>query len=292
MTIDQIELAGGPVSWGVDFADAPDNPPYEEVLAGITAAGLRWAELGPVGYLPAGPAPLDAHHLAAVGTFVFESLLDRDAATEAACRSLGAVTAARGRVLVIIDRPEPARAATAGRAADAARLGGASWDRLIGTVRAIAALASERGVRPVFHHHAGGHVEFEDEIERLLADVPPDELGLCVDTGHALYAGVDPAALIRGHAERLEYLHLKDVDGARLAAARAERQDFWSAVARGVFCPVGDGSLDLDRLRAALAAAGYAGLATVEQDRRPGSPGKPADDLGRSVRRLRAAGIG
>jgi inosose dehydratase len=147
-------------------------------------------------------------------------------------------------------------------------------------------------VRPVFHPHAGSYVEFEDEIERLLADVPARELGLCVDTGHALYAGADPTALITRHAERLEHLHLKDVHAERLAAARAARLGFWIAIALGIFCPVGDGLLVLGDLRESLAAASFHGLATIEQDRRPGSPGQPAQDLRRSATRLRAAGIG
>jgi inosose dehydratase len=292
MTGGSIELAGGPVSWGVDFAGAPGNPPYGEVLAGIASAGLRWTELGPVGYLPRGRAALEAHGLASAGTFVFEPLLDAVAALGAARRALAAIAETGGRLLVIIDRPGSERAATAGRPDAAPRLDRARWRRLVDTTRTIAALAAERGVRPVFHPHAGGHVEFEDEIEALLGAVAGDELGLCLDTGHALYAGADPLALIGRHAGRLEHVHVKDVDGARLGAARAERHDFWPAVARGIFCPAGDGLLALDGLRDALAAARYAGLATVEQDRRPGSPGSPGDDLRRSVARLRAAGIG
>ena len=53
-----------------------------------------------------------------------------------------------------------------------------------------------------------------------------------------------------------------------------------------------DHRLVLSGLRAALADAGYAGDATVEQDRRPDTPGDPAADLRRSVERLRAAGLG
>ena len=290
-----IELAGGPVSWGVDFAGDPGNPPYDEVLAGIAAAGLRWTELGPVGYLPPQRAVLDGHGLRSAGGFVFEALHDPRAGTQAiaaARRALDAIVATGGRFLVVIDRPGEARAATAGRSATAARLDAVRWHQLVAVVHEIAALAAERGVRPVFHPHAGSYVEFEDEIERLLADVPADALGLCLDTGHALYAGADPVALVARYAGRLEHLHLKDVSEPRLAAARAARLDFWTAIAQGVFCPVGESALDLDGLRAALAATGYAGLATVEQDRRPGSPGVPAGDLRRSVERLRAAGIG
>ena len=290
-----VELAGGPVSWGVDFAGDPANPPYDEVLAGIAAAGLRWAELGPVGYLPPRRSVLDAHGLRSAGGFVFESLHDaaaRTPALAAARGALDAIVATRGRFLVVIDRPGEARAATAGRSAVAERLGAAGRRRLAAVVGELAELAAERGVRAVFHPHAGSYVEFEDEIETLLADVPADVLGLCLDTGHALYAGADPAALVARHADRLEHLHLKDVSAPRLAAARTDRLDFWAAIAGGIFCPVGDGSLELERLRAALTAAGFTGLATVEQDRRPGSPGLPAGDLRRSVERLRAAGIG
>lgn len=290
-----IALAGGPVSWGVDFVGDPGNPPYDDVLAGIAAAGLRWTELGPVGYLPAQRAVLDAHDLRSAGGFVFEALHDpraRTQALEAARGALDAIVATGGRFLVVIDRPGEARAATAGRSAEAVRLDAARWRPLVAAVHEIAELAAQRGVRAVFHPHAGSYVEFEDEIERLLADVPADALGLCLDTGHALYAGADPVALVARYAGRLEHLHLKDVSVPRLAAARAGPLDFWTAIAQGIFCPVGEGALDLDGLRAALAAAGYTGLATVEQDRRPGSPGIPVDDLRRSVERLRAAGIG
>src|SRR5215218_6953768 len=261
-----IELAGGPVSWGVDFAGDPANPPSGEVLAGIARAGLRWTELGPAGYLPPGRAALEEHGLRSAAGFVFESLHTPEARAEAvraARLAIDAIAATGGRFLVVIDRPGPERAPTA-----------------------------ERDVRAVLHPHAGSFVEFEDEIEELLARVPAEVLGLCLDTGHALYAGADPAALVTRHGDRLEHLHLKDVSAPRLAAAHAAGADFWTAIAQGVFCAVGDGVLDLGALRGALSDAGYAGLATVEQDRRRGSPGRPGDDLRRSVQRLRAAGFG
>src|SRR3954468_13610615 len=98
-----IRLAGGPVSWGVDFADAPGNPPHEDVLAGIAAAGLRWMELGPVGYVP--PAAPAEHGLRAVGTFVFDAFASgNDAVLVAVDAALDAIVAAGGSLLVLIDR--------------------------------------------------------------------------------------------------------------------------------------------------------------------------------------------
>jgi inosose dehydratase len=290
-----IELAAGPVSWGVDFADGPDNPPYAEVLDGIARAGVECLELGPVGYLPSDPETvrreLGARRLSSVGTFVFDDLHRPDAAArvrEAAERALDAIVATEGRLLVVIDRPDAARAATAGRADAAVPLDGRAWDAMVDTVRRVAERAAERGVRAVFHPHAGSHVEFENEIERLVEHVPRDELGLCLDTGHALYAGDDPAALIQRHRDRIEHLHLKDVS----KDASTRPHDFWSAVASGVFCPIGTGMLDIGSVRDALAAIGYDGFATVEQDRRTDTAGTPADDLRLSVAHLRAAGVG
>jgi inosose dehydratase len=272
-----IQLAGGPVSWGVDFADAPGNPPYAVVLDGIAGAGLTWLELGPVGYLP--PGDVVRRGLSAVGTFVFDDFHRTDVDVAPA---LDAIAAAGGRLVVLIDRPCEARAATAGRGALAPRLDAPAWARMLDRLRRAEEAAAARDIRAVFHPHAGSYVEFEDEIERLLAGC---EIGLCLDTGHALYAHADPAALIRRYGDRLEHLHLKDVVADR-------RGSFWEAVAAGVFCPVGDGLLDLAAVREALTAVGYDGFATVEQDRRPGSPGTPEADLRRSVARLRAAGIG
>lgn len=282
----RVTLAGAPVSWGVDFAGDPLNPRPSEVLDGIAAAGLEWMELGPPGFLPAGRDVLEERGLRSVGTFVFEDLHAPDGAAMAAAHdALAALVTFGGRLLVLIDRPCPARAATAGHSVAAPRLGDAAWNAMVGTIRRVAEAAAEIGVRAVVHPHAGGYVEFADEIERLLADVPADEAGLCADTGHALYAGIDPVALVRDYGDRLEHLHVKDVAGE-------PDGDFWTAVAAGAFCPAGEGRLDLVGLARALDEIGYDGFATLEQDRRPESPGTPLDDLRRSVARVRASGLG
>ena len=114
-----LELGTGPVSWGVDFADAPGNPPWREVVDGIAAAGYRWTELGPLGYLPHDVAP--ALHERAIGVsagFVFEPLHDaqrRPGVLSAARAVARRVAALGGRFLVVIDAVDPVRARTAGR---------------------------------------------------------------------------------------------------------------------------------------------------------------------------------
>jgi inosose dehydratase len=289
-----LRLATGPVSWGVDFADSPTNPGWATVLDDIQRSPLRALELGPVGYLPEDPSELrealESRSLNAVGSFVFERLHDgssRDqvlAVSERACRT---ISAAGGSVLVIIDRPGRTRAASAGRSHVAPRLGPTGWVAMIGTIRAVADLAGSHGLRAAFHPHAGSYVEFGDEIDRLVEDV---EIGLCLDTGHLAFAGIPPEDAIVTYGPRLVHLHLKDIDGRVLDRVRLERLGFWRAIEAGIFCPIGQGVVNLRRVGDALDRSGYEGFATLEQDRVPGT-GTPLEDLTASLQVLDEAGL-
>jgi inosose dehydratase len=286
-----LKLATGPVTWGVDFAGAPGNPAWPLVLDEIERSGLGALELGPVGYLPEDPAALaealESRGLTAVGSFVFEDFHDPAqgrrvaAVTIRACR---AIAAAGGSVLVIIDRPSAARTATAGRSGDAARLRGPAWRGMLDRLEATAWVARDHGLTPVVHPHAGSFVEFEDEIDRLL---DATSLDLCLDTGHAAFAGMDAGAAIATYAPRIAHVHLKDVRADVLRRVRDQKLGFWQAVELDVFCPLGEGAVSLPRVLGALADARYTGFATIEQDR-VGS-GSPLDDLLRSVAAVRSA---
>lgn len=288
----RIRWATSPCTWGIDFADSPNNPPWSRVLDEIAASGLGATELGPVGYLPEDPAvlaaELAARDLTAVGSFIFDDLHDPDRASEVlavARRACRMVAAAGGTVFVVIDKPDAVRVATAGRPTAAPRLDAAGWDAMRRQIDAVAAVARAAGLRPTYHPHVGGYVEFVDEIDRLVTDT---DLELCLDTGHLAYARMDPPAVLRQYADRLGYVHLKDIRPEVLAAVDAEQLDFWTAIARGIFCPIGDGLVDIPAVLGALADIGYEGFATIEQDRVPGR-GTPLDDVRRSVAVLEAA---
>lgn len=292
MQLDGITLATGPVTWGVDFADTPTNPAWATVLDDVASSPLSALELGPVGYLPEDPAELrealGSRGLTAVGSFVFEDFhapARREQVIAVAERACAAIAAAGGTVLVMIDRPGEERVATAGRSDAARRLTTAEWAAMLTTVDEVAAIARDHGLRPAFHPHAGGFVEFADELERLLAD---SSLGLCLDTGHAAYAGLDPAEAVRAYGSRLVHVHLKDVRRDVLARVERERLSFWDAISAGIFCPLGDGVVDVGAVLTALGEIGYGGFATIEQDRVPGT-GAPLDDLLRSVAVLERA---
>jgi inosose dehydratase len=292
----QIRIANAPTSWGVEDPEDGANPRWDTLLTDVADVGYAGAELGPLGYLPEDPAvlrrELSARGLALVGGYVFEPLHTVDGAARAleVGRRTGALLAAAGAVhLVIIQGFSPRRERAAGRPGVAPAATDAEWENMAAGIEGLARIAAEEfGLAAVFHPHAGTHVEFEDEIERLVAGV---DVPLCIDTGHCAYAGVDPVALYIRHAERVAYFHLKDVDGDRLESALARGLSFEQAVAKGVFCPLGDGVVDFRALAAALAARDFHGWATVEQDRLPTDSTAPAEHAAASLAHLRQAGL-
>jgi inosose dehydratase len=286
-----LRAATGPVSWGVDFAGAADNPPWTVVLDGVRAAGFAGVELGPLGYLPEDPAELESElagrGLTLVGGFLFEPLHDPARLEDIlalARRTARLVAAVGGRRLVAIDLVSDARARTVGRPELAPRLRGPDRGALLQALARLADVAREWGLGLAVHPHAGSYVEFSDEIAAV-AEVAP----LCLDTGHLALAGLDPAAVAAEYADRTALLHLKDVDPAVRAAVVGEGRSFWDAVAAGVFCPLGTGMVDLGSVAQAVRALAHVEWATIEQDRVPG--GDPVADLRASRHALAAAGV-
>ena len=295
----QVRIANAPTSWGIEDPEDGANPPWPQVLDQAAAAGYAGIELGPVGYLPQRAdllrRELDRRRLELVAGFLFEPLhtpAGRDHALEVAERTCRLLAASGARHFVVIQGFTRERERAAGRPGAALPLRDGEWRTLVEGLHTVARLAADRhGLVACFHPHAGTDVEFEDEIERLAADTDPDLVKLCIDTGHCAYAGVDPVALYRRHADRVAYFHLKDVDRGRLRGALARALSFEQAVAARVFCPLGEGVVDFAALRAALKEHGFAGWATVEQDRLPTDSGTPAAHAAASLAHLREVGL-
>jgi inosose dehydratase len=294
-----LPVGNAPCSWGVEFADDPRNPPWQKVLDDAMQAGYSGMELGPIGFMPEDPAILGeafaARGLSLVGGVVFRPFHDATKWAEvrgAAWRTCKSLAALNGRRLVLIDSISPRRAPTAGRGAEAERLTGSDRAAFIERIQTVATMAAEEfGLEPSLHAHAAGYVEFEDELEGVLEAIDPKVLGICLDTGHSAYAGFDPVALYKRHADRVTYLHFKDVDPEVRAHVVANRIGFYDACAGGLFCNLGDGIVDFAALRDALAANGYSGWATVEQDCDPSGATSPIDDARANLRYLESVGI-
>jgi len=293
-----VKLGINPIGWTNDCLRwLGDLVPLETCLAEAREAGFSGVELGRKFPRAAGELRplLERHGLALVAGWYSATLLERTAQEEIAAlqghlrlhAELGAkvlvVAETTGEIINRVDRPASARPRIEGREA---------WRRFGEKLTALAEATLEQGVRLAYHHHMGTVVETRDDIARLLEGTGP-ALGLLLDTGHLVFAGGDPAALAREHAERIVHVHCKDVRRYALAACRRRDASFSEAVLLGVFTAPGDGLVDFPAVLAALSAARYRGwlVHEAEQDPRQAPPGIYAE-LGCSYLRQLCAGAG
>ncbi|SFJ77158.1 TIM barrel protein [Bradyrhizobium sp. Gha] len=296
-----ITITTAPCCWGVDDVKNPHLPHWEKVLDEARAAGFGGLELGPYGYLPLDldlvSAALEKRGLRIVAGTIFDDLVspaNRDnllRQTDEICAlitQLPKPIAHAGQrfaapYLTVMDWGHSERDYAAGHSDRASRLGGAAWEGMVDNIRAIAALARDKyGVRATIHPHAGGHIEFADELERIVNDIPADLAGLCLDTGHMAYSGMDPVATLRRYWDRVDYIHFKDIDVKVYQEVMRERIRFFDACAKGVMCPIGRGSIDYPAIHSFLTELGYGGYITIEQERDPRNTGSILDDLAAS----------
>lgn len=307
---DPITITCAPCCWGVDDIRNPHLPPWEKVLDEAAAAGFGGLELGPYGYMPLDAGvmaeALERRGLGIVAGTVFDDLVspgNRDnllRQVDEICALLIALPKPKihpgqrfaAPYLTVMDWGHDERDFAAGHADRAPRLDDAGWAGIIGNIRAIAERARDaHGIRVTIHPHAGGYIEFADELARLVADIPADLAGLCLDTGHMAYSGMDPAETLRSYWDRVDYIHFKDIDPVIFDQVMRQRIRFFDACAMGVMCPIGRGKIDYAAIRELLREQGYGGFITIEQERDPRDSGTILEDLAASRGFLREIGF-
>jgi inosose dehydratase len=263
MTTSTDKIAGAPISWGV--CEVPGwgyqlSP--ERVLTEMAEVGLAATEFGPDGFLPSDPAvmaeSLASHHLTAVGGFTPVVLHEPGHdPLPGIDHLLGNYDASHAGVLVL-------SAATGGDGYDTRPdLDEAGWKTLLTNLDRLASLAAARGVRAVLHPHVGTMVERGDEVWRVLEG---SAISLCLDTGHLLIGGTDPAELTRQAPDRIAHTHVKDVNGQLAAQVRSGRLTYTEAVGRGMYRPLGRGDVDFAAIVSHLRGRDYGGWYVLEQD--------------------------
>jgi inosose dehydratase len=257
------KIAGAPISWGVcevpgwGYQLVPDR-----VLTEMREVGLAATELGPEGFLPRQPKAmaevLDRHGLQAVGGFtpLLLHVADHDPVPEVD-RLLDSYEASGAGVLVL-------SAATGQEGYDTRpTLDEDGWAVLLANLDRLAELAASRGVRAVLHPHVGTMVENGEEVQQVLDG---SWISLCLDTGHLLIGGTDPAELTRQAPQRIAHVHFKDVDAAVARQVQSGRLTYTEGVRQGMYRPLGTGDVDVTAIVEHLRAHGYDGWYTLEQD--------------------------
>jgi inosose dehydratase len=164
---------------------------------------------------------------------------------------------------------EPERMRWAGQIPDhpEAALPRERFGTLIDNLHRAGEAARERGFDPVLHFHAGSYVESAAEIHAVFDALDTSLVGMCLDTGHALFGGADPMELLATYGDAVRHVHVKDCDLAVLREVSSSGGGLMAAWDQGVFCRLGQGTANLEPFLAALRERAYAGWLVVEQDR-------------------------
>lgn len=144
-------------------------------------------------------------------------------------------------------------------------------------VKSAAATADEvgracdmEGVQFCFQPHVGSVVFKEEEIRRFLALTNPDQVGICLDTGHLTEAGVDLVPFVVENAPRIRVVHLRDV----------RRKPVFVG---GPFANAGKGTVNIQAVLGALVGQGYHGFVVGFADDPREEPAKSAADFAHLV---------
>ncbi|QTV79936.1 sugar phosphate isomerase/epimerase family protein [Microbacterium sp. NIBRBAC000506063] len=101
------------------------------------------------------------------------------------------------------------------------------------------------GVRPGLHNHVGTWIETEYEYEYVLDAIGSTRLGASFDIGHLEWAGIDARQALRKWADRLQDLHIKDIDLAIAADSRENPRPYDKVTDAGLYREPGLGDIDL-----------------------------------------------
>ena len=270
----KVKIATAPCSWGVWYADGtPSGTPYDVFLDQTAEAGYQALELGPDGYLPTDEAQLreelNRRHLevcAGTACYAFDQGDSFEAfrpRVEMLCKRL---TALGAKYLVTMDESDVGLYSEKKQDMTAE-----VWNTFLTKIRQMGEYTrNEFGIEVVYHPHIKTMIEYEDEIIRLMDFTG---LNLCFDTGHHAYdngtgkqGDTSAVDFMRRFADRIAYLHFKQVDGAVYQKVMAEHIDSDTAFDINVMCDLPDGIIDFTEIKKVIDEIGFNGIAVVESD--------------------------
>lgn len=277
-----IKVAAAPVSWGV-FEQTEGDPlqlPPDELLDQMAQAGYVGTELGPPGYFRDAAwlrQQLGSRGLSLVGNFMPQRFSRAEHAAVDRQEMIGSLEymlqARQDEVMplaILSDASvEPERLRWAGQIVDhpEAALPPERFGLLVDNLHRAGEACRERGFEAVLHFHAASYIESAAEIHQVFDALDTSLVGMCLDTGHALFGGADPLELLDSYGDIVRHIHIKDCDLEVLAEVSQSGGGMMEAWDRGVFCQLGLGTAGLDAFLTAVQERDWQGWMVVEQDR-------------------------
>ena len=146
----------------------------------------------------------------------------------------------------------------------------ADYRRLGQLLTEIGKRTAEIGVPVAYHNHMNAIGERPEEVDWVLDATDPRHVKVLLDVAHYQQGGGDPAAAIRKYAERILFLHIKDVESPLPGHTGDPMRSYR-------FVELGRGKVDLKAVFAALEAARFKGWAVVELDSVPDQARTPRE---------------
>lgn len=143
------------------------------------------------------------------------------------------------------------------------------WQALIAGLHHMGGIAQRMNLTLVYHQHMGTGVQTQHELDYLMQQADSDLVGLLFDTGHLVYAGIEPMSVLQRYASRIHHVHLKDCRLAVIEQVKQEHLSFLEGVKCGAFTVPGDGDIDFGPIMHALHEQGYRGWLVVEAEQDP-----------------------
>jgi inosose dehydratase len=271
-----IRIGANPIGWSNDdLQDIGGTTSLETCLAEAQEAGFVGMELGHK--FPREPmalkAALEPFGMACISGWYSAQLLRRDAEAEMKHLRphLDLLKAMNSKVLVFA---ETSNAIHGDRSRPLSRrpvMSGTDWVMFGRRITRVAEQTLSEGIQLVYHHHMGTIVQSEADIHSLMSHTG-EAVHLLLDTGHATWAGADPAQLAKRYRPRISHVHVKDVRANVMAEAIAGDWSFLDAVlgkgaGLGIYTVPGDGMVDYPAVFHAL--SGYNGWVVVEAEQDP-----------------------
>lgn len=121
-------------------------------------------------------------------------------------------------------------------------------DAIITSLKELVPVAEDMDMLICLENHANNNIENIEDYERILAEVPSNRVGICIDTGHFDAASVDMDLLIDKFSDRVNHIHLKENKG----------------VGTKNFTRFGEGTTDNHHIVNRMIDLGYEGYINIE----------------------------
>ena len=140
------------------------------------------------------------------------------------------------------------------------------------------------GVPVAYHNHMNSIGERPEEVDWVLNATDPRYVKVLLDVAHYQQGGGDPVQAIRKYADRILFLHIKDLESPLPGTTGDPMRSYR-------FVELGRGKVDLKAVFTALQEVKFKGWAVVELDAVPDKAKTPKEYAAIAKQYLQTAGF-